>query len=99
MDTLLSWLWVIPIAAVLATAGLIWYRTKPQRGIQKSPRKRGKAKSPGRDEQSVEDIATATKKKITKAQTMEEAFAIGKEALDKIKEQIKEPKPKPRKRK
>ena len=99
MDALLSWLWVIPIAAVLVIVGLVWHRTKPQRRARKSPRKRRKTKLSGRDEQSAADIAAATKQKMTKARTMEEVFAIGKEGLDRIKGQIKDSEPKKRRKK
>ena len=99
MDSLLSWLWVIPIAAVVVIAGFIWYRAKVHRSIQKSPGILNKAKPPERNEPSAAEIATTTKKQMAKAQTMEEVFAIGKEGLDQIKGQIKESKYKQRKKK
>ena len=99
MESLLSWLWVIPVAAVIIIGGLVWYRAKPHRSIHKSPQKRVKAKPSGGNEPSVDEIATATKQEMGKARSMEEVFAIGKEGLNKIKGQIKASKPKQQKKK
>ena len=99
MDSLLALLWVIPIVVILVIAAFIWYRTQPQRNIHKSPRKQARPKLRGRDKREEDDIATVTREKMTRAQTMEEVFAIGKESLNRIKGQIKESKHSQRKKK
>ncbi len=76
------------LAAGVAIGGITWYLLK-----------RPRAKRPKRTEQSIDKIAAATRKNLTKAKTMEEAFATGREGLDKIKRQIKESNPPKRRRK
>lgn len=83
MDSLL--LLGVILAAGVVIGGIIWYRVLRQRPTQR----RARTKPSARTEQSVSKIATATKKNLSKARTMEEAFAIGKEGLNKIKGQIK----------
>ncbi len=69
-------------AAGVVIGGITWYRLK-----------RPRAKRAKRTEQSIDKIAAATRKNLTKAKTVEEAFATGREGLDKIKRQIKESNP------
>ncbi len=70
------------LAAGVVLAGIIWYLLK------RPPRaKKRRAKRPA---QSIDKIAAATRKNLTKTQTVEEAFAVGKEGLDRIKRQIKD---------
>ena len=83
------------LAAGVAIGGITWYLLKHPRTTKKRP----KAKRPRRNEQSIDKIAAATKKNLTKAKTVEEAFATGRKGLDKIKRQIKDSKPPKRSKK
>lgn len=76
-------------AAGVVIGGITWYLLKRPRATKKHPR----AKRAKRTEQSIDKIAAATRKNLTKAKTVEEAFATGREGLDKIKRQIKESNP------
>ena len=79
------------LAAVVVLTGIIWYRLKRQLRAKK---RRAKRPAP-----SMDKIAAATRKNLTKTRTVEEAFAVGKEGLEKIKRQIKDAEPPKRKRK
>ena len=83
------------LAAGVVIGGITWYLLKHPHTTKKRPR----PKRPKQAEQSIDQIAAATQKNLTKARTMEEVFAAGKEGLDKIKRQIKEPKPQKRRKK
>jgi len=83
------------LAAGVAIGGITWYQLKHSRTTKKRP----KARQLKRTEQSIDKIAAATKKNLTKAKTMEEAFATGRKGLDKIKRQIKDSKPPKRSKK
>ena len=83
------------LAAGVVIGGLIWYRARRHRTTKKPAR----TKQPKQTEQSIDKIATTTSRKIAKAQTTEEAFAAGREGLNRIKEQIKGPKYQKRRRK
>jgi len=83
------------LAAGVAIGGITWYQLKRPHTTKKRP----KSKPPKRTEQSIDKIAAATKKNLTKAKTMEEAFATGRKGLDKIKRQIKDSKPPKRSKK
>ncbi|MFC2002498.1 hypothetical protein ACFLV4_00920 [Chloroflexota bacterium] len=93
MDSLWS-LWPV-LAAIAIIIGITWYVVRRQ----PTKWKRASAKQPGQQKQPVDKIAITTREKIAKAQTMEEVFAIGKEGLNKIKRQTKEPKYKKRRKK
>ena len=93
MDLLTFLLAVVAVGAV--TGGIMWYLLKRPH----SAKPRVRTKQPKKAEQSIDEIATSTKQRISRAQTMEEAFAAGREGLEKIKHQIKESKPpKPRRK-
>ena len=89
---LLPFLLAIFIALVVIS-GLIWYIIRQQR----TPKKRSRRKRPARSETSFDQITAATEKNLSKAETMEEVFAAGREGLNRIKKQIKESKPPKRK--
>ena len=89
MDLLPFLLTVLAASAVLA--GIIWYFLK-----RPHPAKKRRAKRPAR---SMDKIAATTRKNLTKTQTVEEAFAVGKEGLNQIKRQIKDSESQKRKRK
>ena len=73
----------------IAIAGIIWYQLRSRRVPERRPRtKKAKLKK-----QSIDEIAVTTSKNLSKAQTMEEAFAAGKEGLERITRQIKKSKP------
>ena len=79
------------LAAVIVLTGVIWYLLKrPQRA------KKRRAKRPA---PSIDEIAAATQKNLTKTQTVEEAFAVGKEGLEQIKRRIKDTESQKHKRK
>ena len=70
------------LAAGVVLAGIIWYL------LRRSPRaKKRRTKRPA---PSMDKIAAATRRNLTKTQTVEEAFAVGKEGLERIKRQIKD---------
>jgi len=75
--------------ALVVIGGLIWYIIRQQR----PPKKRTRRKRPASSNPSFDKITTATEKNLAKAETMEEVFAAGREGLNRIKRQIKEPKP------
>jgi len=70
------------LAAGVVLAGIIWY-------LLKRP-SRAKKRRPKRPALSMDKIAAAIRRDLTKTQTVEEAFAVGKEGLDRIKRQIKD---------
>jgi len=78
------------LAAVAVLTGIIWYRLK------RPPRAKKRREPPA---PSMDKIASATRKNLTKTRTVEEAFAVGREGLEKIKRQIKDAEPPKRKRK
>ena len=79
------------LAAGIILAGIIWYLNK-----RPHPAKKHRTRRPVK---SMDKIAAATRKNLTKTQTVEEAFAVGKEGLDQIKRQIKDAESQKRKRK
>jgi flagellar basal body-associated protein FliL len=79
--------------ALVVIGGLIWYLFKQPR----TPKKRSRRKRPARSEPSFDKITAATERNLSKAETMEEVFAAGREGLNQIKKQIKESKPLKRK--
>jgi len=89
---LLPFLLAIFIALVVI-GGLIWYLLRQPR----TPKKRSRRKRPANSNPSFDKITAATEKNLSKAETMEEVFAAGREGLNRIKKQIKEPKPPKRK--
>jgi len=70
------------LSAGVVLAGIIWYLLKR---LPRTKKRRGK-----RPARSMDNIAAATRKNLTKTQTVEEAFAVGKEGLERIKRQIKD---------
>ena len=82
------------LAAGVVIGGITWYLLKHPR----IAKKRHAAKRPAQREKSIDKIATATRKNLTKAQTMEEVFAAGREGLNRIKREIKDSKPPKRSR-
>ena len=74
------------VAVGVGIGGITWYLLK--RPHTAKPRVR--ANRPKQTEQSIDEIATSTKQRISRAQTMEEAFAAGREGLNRIRRQIKQ---------
>jgi len=86
---------VVILAVGVAIGGITWYLLKHP----PPTKKRRRAKRPKQTEQSIDEIAAITQKNLTKAQTIEEAFAAGRKGLENIKRQIKESKPPNREKK